>query len=177
MKRIAAFCGPFCAAPAGLAVFFVPDPYASTPGNTGRFLGAPDGRVDSGSAHSGCSGFAAAEKDGKARTPQVRQAPMIGRRLAAQEKNGPVSHSKGLSDVTGGKYFLSKGLWLSSPFCVSYRLRNAETAAQAARRPRAGRAIDAYIDPAHKEWRISHPFPQKTRKWMGHGRSISGPGQ
>jgi hypothetical protein len=41
----------------------------------------------------------------------------------------------------------------------------------------AGSAIDAYIDPAHKEWRISHPFPQKTRKWMGHGRSISGPDQ
>jgi hypothetical protein len=33
------------------------------------------------------------------------------------------------------------------------------------------------IDPAYKEWRISHPFPQKTRKWMGHGRSISGPDQ
>jgi hypothetical protein len=68
MKRIAAFCGLFCAAVAGLAVFFVPDPHALTQGNTGRFPGAPDGDVNSGSVHSGyiCSGFAVAEKDGKA---------------------------------------------------------------------------------------------------------------
>jgi hypothetical protein len=24
---------------------------------------------------------------------------------------------------------------------------------------------------------VSHPFPQKTRKWMGHGHSILGPDQ
>jgi hypothetical protein len=37
--------------------------------------------------------------------------------------------------------------------------------------------FDTIIDPAHKEWRISHPFPQKMRKWMGHGRGIPGPDQ
>jgi hypothetical protein len=93
-------------------------------------------------------------------------APAIHR---ARKKNGPVPAGKGLSGAGAGKYDLPKRLRLSFPFCVSYRLQNTAAAARAARL--------MLIDPAHKEWRISHPFPQKTRKWMGHGRSILGPDQ
>jgi hypothetical protein len=41
VKAGAAFCMLFCAVPAGLAAFLVPDLRASAPGNTDRFLRAP----------------------------------------------------------------------------------------------------------------------------------------
>jgi hypothetical protein len=49
-----------------------------------------------------------------------------------KKKNGSILAGKGLSGAGTGKYELPKKLRLSFPFCVSYRLQNANAAARAA---------------------------------------------